>query len=204
MKNNASFIQWPNITINSFGRYTQVFFTTTTETSSPKWSLYTGLTVLYNSELFEKNVGMLDFVILDLDLNLNRYCVWSWDYSAHALHYAIVFFKKDFCFYLVLLLLNVRYLCEYWDSNGWCKLMYLQDYRKPFSSCMPNEEWTHIVLTYYNESENELFYMKWLILDRLTRARLITLWNVWSWFWCTDFFIRANDWLQETKILELM
>ena len=44
-KNNASFIQWPNITINSFGRYILVFFTTTTETSFPKWSLYTGLTV---------------------------------------------------------------------------------------------------------------------------------------------------------------
>ena len=28
---------------------------------------------LYNSELFEKNVAMLDFVILDIDLALNRY-----------------------------------------------------------------------------------------------------------------------------------
>ena len=50
MKNNASFIQQPNITINSFGRYSQVFFITTTclimnaETLFPKWSLYTGLT----------------------------------------------------------------------------------------------------------------------------------------------------------------
>ena len=26
-----------------------------------------------SSELFEKNVGMLDFVILDIDLALNRY-----------------------------------------------------------------------------------------------------------------------------------
>ena len=24
-----------------------------------------------------KNVGMLDFVILDVDLVLNRYCLWS-------------------------------------------------------------------------------------------------------------------------------
>ena len=30
MKNNVSFTQWPNITINSFGCYTQVFFITTT------------------------------------------------------------------------------------------------------------------------------------------------------------------------------
>ena len=48
----------------------------------------------YNSELFEKNVGMLDFVILDIDLACNRYCLWSWDYSTHALRYAVVFWKK--------------------------------------------------------------------------------------------------------------
>ena len=44
-KNNASFIQEPNIIINSFGHYTLVFFIMSTETSSPKWLLYTGLTV---------------------------------------------------------------------------------------------------------------------------------------------------------------
>ena len=41
--------------------------------------------ISYNSELFEKNIGMLDFVILDIDLAFKRYCLWSWDYSAHAL-----------------------------------------------------------------------------------------------------------------------
>ena len=46
--------------------------------------------ILYNSEMFEKNVGMLDFVILDIDLALNRYCLRSWSRSAHALLYAIV------------------------------------------------------------------------------------------------------------------
>ena len=45
-----------------------------------------------------KNVGMLDFVILDIDLVLNRYCLWSWDYSSHALRYAIVLFEKSFCY----------------------------------------------------------------------------------------------------------
>ena len=45
-----------------------------------------------------KNIGMLDFVILAIDLALNRYCLWSWDYSAHALRYAIVFFEKSFCY----------------------------------------------------------------------------------------------------------
>ena len=54
--------------------------------------------ILHNLELFEKNVGMLDFVILDINLALNRYCLWSWDYSAHALRYAIVFFEKKLLF----------------------------------------------------------------------------------------------------------
>ena len=52
---------------------------------------------------------------------------------------------------------------------------YLQNYRRPFSSCKPNKEWTHKALTCFNESEKELFYMKWLIVDRLTSATLITL-----------------------------
>ena len=30
---------------------------------------------LSNSELFEKNVHILDFAILDIDLVLNRYCL---------------------------------------------------------------------------------------------------------------------------------
>ena len=74
---------------------------------------------------------------------------------------------------------------------------YLQDYRRPFSSCKSNKEWTYITLTCYNESEKELFYKKRLIVDRLTRARLITLWNVWSWFSWTEFFKRTNHRLQK-------
>ena len=34
---------------------------------------------------------------------------------------------------------------------------YLQDYKRPFSSCKPNEEWTHIALTCCNESEAFLY-----------------------------------------------
>ena len=41
----------------------------------------------------------------------------------------------------------------------------LQDYRRPFSKCKPNEEWRCIALPCNNESEKELFYMKWLIVD---------------------------------------
>ena len=33
-------------------------------------------------------------MILDIYLALNSYCLWSWDYSAHALRYAILFWKK--------------------------------------------------------------------------------------------------------------
>ena len=44
------------------------------------------------------NVGMLDLVILDIDLALNRYYLWSWDYSTHALRYVIEFFEKNFCY----------------------------------------------------------------------------------------------------------
>ena len=58
----------------------------------------------------------------------------------------------------------------------------LQVYRRPSSSCKVNEEWPHIVLSCYRKSEKELFYVKCLIMDRLTRVRLIILWNVWSCF----------------------
>ena len=47
---------------------------------------------------------------LDIDLALNRYCIRLWDYSAHALRYAIVFSEKNFSYYIVLLLLNMPYL----------------------------------------------------------------------------------------------
>ena len=45
---------------------------------------------------------------------------------------------------------------------------YLQDYRRPFGKCKPNKELAHIALLYDNESER-------IIVDRLTRARLIAL-----------------------------
>ena len=55
----------------------------------------------------------------------------------------------------------MRFLYQYWDSNDWCKYLldikYLQDHRKPFNSCKPNEERPHIALPCYNEIEKELF-----------------------------------------------
>ena len=70
--------------------------------------------------------------------------------------------------------------------------------------CNPNVEWPHVALFCYNKSEKELCYMKWLIVDRLARVMLISLWNVWSWFYFTKRFIRTNRRLQETKILGLL
>ena len=44
--------------------------------------------------------------------------------------------------------------------------------------------------------------MKWLIVDRLTRARLMSLSEVCSSV--QNFFVRANHRLQEAKVLELI
>ena len=69
MKNNASFLQRSNITINSFGRYAGLLYNdhlsiTTAETSSLKWLLYTGLTVVISFGL-----AMVSSLLLSLDLN---------------------------------------------------------------------------------------------------------------------------------------
>ena len=133
---------------NSKNSESQILIWKSLKISFLKWKLY-------NSELFERNVGMLDFVILDIDLPSNSYCLWSW-YSWQM--------QAD------------RYKTQFYTYK------YLQEYKRPFSSCKPNEKWTHIVLTCYNESEKELFYMKLLIVDRVIRARLMSLWYVWSWF----------------------
>ena len=52
----------------------------------------------YTIKTVQKNVGMLDVVILDIIFALNRYCLWSWDYSVHALRYAIASFENSFCY----------------------------------------------------------------------------------------------------------
>ena len=43
-----------------------------------------------------KNRAILDFVILDIDPALNRYCLWWRDYSAHKLRYSVFVFGKAF------------------------------------------------------------------------------------------------------------
>ena len=47
----------------------------------------------------KKNVGIMGFVILDMDLALNRFCLWSCYYSAHALPHAIVSFEEG-CYFI--------------------------------------------------------------------------------------------------------
>ena len=53
---------------------------------------------LRNSDFFENSAVIFDFAILDTDLALNKYGLWSCDNSAHALPNAIVFFEKVFCY----------------------------------------------------------------------------------------------------------
>ena len=69
-----------------------------TNLKSKKQSWFRGLSrllywnkILHNSELFGKNVSMLDFVILDINLAPNSSCLWS---LKHSTRYAIVFWKK--------------------------------------------------------------------------------------------------------------
>ena len=85
----------------------------------------------------------------------------------------VVFLKKAFvilaCFvvskYAVFIwILGFQWLMQFHQYKS------LQDYRRPFSICKPNEEWPHIALPCHNEREKELFYMKWLIKDILTRV----------------------------------
>ena len=114
--------------------------------------------ILYKLELFRKNKGLPDFKILDTDLAFSRYCLRSWDHSVHALRYAVVFFIINFCCWLVLLLVNIWYLYECWDSNGWCNFIDISIYKiTEAHPAKPNQEWPHIALPCYNESEKVIF-----------------------------------------------
>ena len=52
--------------------------------------------------------------------------------------------------------------------------------RKTFSNCEPKEEWQHAGLYNYYGRQIELLWND-LIADRLTRPRLMSLWNAWGW-----------------------
>ena len=124
----------------------------------------------------------MDFVILDIDLPLSRYFLRSWDCSAHALRYAIVFFQKELlllaCFVVIKYEIFIWIPSFIWIQVHGCK--YLQHYRRSVSSCKPIKEWPHLALPCHDKSEKELVYMKWLIVDRLARAKLIILLKVCS------------------------
>ena len=113
-----------------------------------------------------ENVDMLIGIVSDHQITQQMYCVM-------LLFFSCFFLKKAFvilaCFvvskYAVFIwILGFQWLMQFHQYKS------LQDYRQPFSICKPNEEWPHIVLPCHNESEKELFYMKWLIKDRLTRV----------------------------------
>ena len=75
---------------------------------------------------------MLDFVIIETDLALNRYFLWPWDYSAHALYYA---FWKNLL--LLACFVVIKYAVFIWILEfQWLMQVhghkYLQDYRRPF------------------------------------------------------------------------
>ena len=109
--------------------------------------------------MFEKDVGMQSFVISDIDLAPSRYCLWSWEYPVHALRYSFgVFWNKLLllaCFVVIkyALFISILKLQCLMNVHGYD---YLQDYRRPFSSCKPNKEWPHIGLPCCNESEKEI------------------------------------------------
>ena len=129
---------------------------------------------------------MLDFVIVDISLALSRY----------ALRYAIALTEKIFlllvCFVIHKYLLFISILKFQWLIQiHRCK--YLQHYRRTFSSCRLNEELPHIPVSSYNESEIELFCIKWFLVNRLTRHRLLPLWNVWSLFSCTVYLFSYKN-----------
>ena len=90
--------------------------------------------------------------------------------TAYVLCYAIVFFYKSFCYWLVFLLVKIWYLHDNWDSNDWCKFIDISIYKIygiPFSSCKPKEEWLHIALPCCNESSDKItFYVKWLYINK--------------------------------------
>ena len=93
-------------------------------------------------------------IVYDHEITQNMHCVML-----------LCFFKKPF---LLACFVVIKYAVFMWTLGfSWLIQVhgykYLQDYRRLFSSCKPNKELTHIALTCYNESEKELFNMKWLI-----------------------------------------
>ena len=74
---------------------------------------------------------------LVIDLTLDRYCLWSRDYSKHALRYAFVFFWKKRLLLACFVFKNTVFI---WVLESQWPMQvhgykYLQDFRRPFSSC---------------------------------------------------------------------
>ena len=113
-------------------------------------------------------------VVFDHEINQHMYCVML-----------LRFLKKAFVISMFLLLVNTCYLYECWDSNGWCKFIDVSIYKTTEGDSVAVSQTKNGHIQLYlgiMKVKKKLFYMTWLTVDRLTRARLMSLWNVRSWF----------------------
>ena len=137
---------------------------------------------------------MLNFLIIDTNFAVNRYCLWS--YSV-----ILCFLKKAFV--ISLFCCNMWHFLICWESDGLCRFINRRIYKLTEdhpSVPVSQTKNDHTVLLCYDESKLELFYMKWLIVDK-TEARLMSLRNVCG---CTYFFTTTNNRLHQPRGLELI
>ena len=110
---------------------------------------------------------MLGFLILDIVVALNGHCLWSWNYSAHALHYAILFFEKKLFLLGCFLLLNMGYLwilgSQWLIQVHGCS--YLQDYLQDHSVTV-------------SQTKNDYIYL-YLVMMKVKKNFFI--WNDYEW-----------------------
>ena len=115
-----------------------------------------------------------------------------------ALCYA--FLKKDFCYQIVLLQVNMRYLYEYQDSNGQCKFIdiSISKITEDHSVAASQTKNAHIQLYLV------IVKVKKNFLYEIVHCGQINKDQVDGFVQCTKFFIRTNHKRQETKVLELL
>ena len=109
------------------------------------------------------------------------YSLWSLDYSAHSLAlFCSVFWKKLLQLVCFVVSRCVTFIWICCGSNYLCKFININFYKiaeDQSVACRPNEECPHVALHFCNDSQIERFYMKPLIVDRLTETSFICLWN---------------------------
>ena len=132
--------------------------------------------------IFEKNIGKLNFVTIDVDLALKRYRLWSWYYSTHKLHYS-------FTGFFVFSLLCCKYICDIYlsmlDSKGLCKFnnIFIYKITEDIHSVAVSQRRNDHMQVYIiiMEGKQNFFIWNGLIVDRLTGPKLMSLWNAWGY-----------------------